>query len=523
MRIDYEPSGPVCNAFMASPKRVRGLRGPIGSGKSVGCALELMRCASLQSPNRAGIRKTRWAVVRNTNPELRTTTIKTWLDWFPEETFGKFRWQPPYTHNIYVQLPDRTFIEAEVLFLALDRPQDVKKLLSMELTGAWVNEAREVAKSIVDAIDSRLGRYPSERDGGCTRKVLLMDTNSPAEDHWWGIMAGEVTPPEWMTQEEVDSLVRPEGWEFFGQPGALIEDRDEKGRRIGYRINPDRENSKGVNDAYYLDMVPGKNPAFISVYLLNNYASLFEGKPVYPTFRETVHMSPVPLIAADSEILVGVDFGRTPAAAFLQPLAGGRWVVLGELFAVNMGAKRFAELLKRYVARRGWSHHRMRFYGDPTGDDLSQSDETSPFSMFRAQGVPVLRAPSNDPSVRVEAVEQLLDRMSDGGPCFLVDPSCTVLKAGFLGGYHYARIGISSADQWDVKPHKNRFSHVHDALQYGVLGGGEGRHVLVGNSAPSKAVVVRRSAGPFERRLGKGGRGEPSENARIAAAGYRFR
>ena len=114
----------------------RGIRGPVGSGKSVGCCVEVFRRALAQEKNEQGIRKSRWAIIRNTNPQLRTTTIKTWLDWFPEDTWGRFQWSVPYTHHI--QQGD---IDLEVIFLALDRPEDVKKLLSLELTGVWVNEA----------------------------------------------------------------------------------------------------------------------------------------------------------------------------------------------------------------------------------------------------------------------------------------------------------------------------------------------------------------------------------------------
>lgn len=498
MSFNFTPPGQVALDFMLSKARVRGLRGPIGSGKSVTCCAEIMRVACEQVPNQLGVRKTRWAVVRNTNPELRTTTIKTWLDWFPEDPFGKFRWQPPYTHNVFFQLPDKTSVECEVIFLALDRAADVKKLLSLELTGAWVNEAREVQKAIIDAIDSRLGRYPSMRDGGCTRKVLLMDTNSPSEDHWWPIMAGDVPPPEWLTQEEIDAFVAPPNWKFFSQPPALLEQKDDRGRRIGYAENPDRENKAGLPVSYYLDMVPGKSPSFIDVYLLNRYQSLFDGKPVYPTFRKLAHVAPLPILAADAPILVGVDFGRTPAAIFTQCLAGGRWIVIHELLAMNMGAKRFAELIKREIAKKGWTTHQFDFFGDPSGDDLSQSDETSPFSMFRAAGINIRKAPSNDPSVRIEAVEQLLDRMTDGGPAILVSPTCKNLITGFEGGYRYARIG-TSGEHYDVKADKNRFSHPHDALQYAVLGGGEGRRVLTGSSQRPKPVATRRGSNPFER------------------------
>ena len=44
-----------------------------------------------------------------------------------------------------------------------------------------------------------------------------------------------------------------------------------------------------------------------------------------------------------------------------------------------------------------------------------------------------------------------------------------------------------SGERYDDKPDKNRFSHIHDALQYLMLGGGEGRLVL-GNKPNSKAI-----------------------------------
>ena len=119
----------------------RGVRGPVGSGKSVACCVELFRRALEQKENDEGIKKSRWAVIRNTNPQLRTTTIKTWLDWFPENEWGKFHWSVPYTHHI--QIND---LDLEVIFLALDRPEDVKKLLSLELTGIWIKRSKRDTK-----------------------------------------------------------------------------------------------------------------------------------------------------------------------------------------------------------------------------------------------------------------------------------------------------------------------------------------------------------------------------------------
>ena len=207
MNLDYKPPGVVAKSFMKDGSFVRGIRGPVGSGKSVTCCMEIMRKAIKQKPNDQKVRRSRWAVIRNTNPQLKTTTIKTWRDWFSDD-LGRFVWSPPYTHNVCFALPDETTVELEVIFLALDKSEDVKKLLSLELTGVWINEAREISKSIVDACTMRVGRFPSMRDGGPSWYGVIMDTNSPDESHWWGIVSGEVPVPEYMTAEEKLLMVK---------------------------------------------------------------------------------------------------------------------------------------------------------------------------------------------------------------------------------------------------------------------------------------------------------------------------
>ena len=193
----YKPDGDTLKEFMKDDTFFRGIRGPVGSGKSVGCCVEVFRRALMQKKNEQGIRRSRWAIIRNTNPQLKTTTIKTWLDWFPENEWGKFTWSVPYTHHI-----KKGDIDLEVLFLALDRPEDVKKLLSLELTGIWVNEAREIPKSIMDACSMRVGRFPSMREGGPSWTGFIADTNAPEEDHWWPIMSGEVPVPDHIPREQ---------------------------------------------------------------------------------------------------------------------------------------------------------------------------------------------------------------------------------------------------------------------------------------------------------------------------------
>ena len=89
MEIDYTPSK-VCKNFMMSDSKMRVLMGPVGSGKSVASTFEVIRRASMQEPNKQGIRKSRVAIVRETARQLQDTTIKTFHDWFPPGVCGNY-------------------------------------------------------------------------------------------------------------------------------------------------------------------------------------------------------------------------------------------------------------------------------------------------------------------------------------------------------------------------------------------------------------------------------------------------
>ena len=469
----------------------RGIRGPVGSGKSVGCCVEVFRRALEQKPNEDGIRKSRWAIIRNTNPQLRTTTIKTWLDWFPESDWGNFKWSVPYTHHITVN-----DLDLEVIFLALDRPEDVKKLLSLELTGIWVNEAREIPKSIIDACTMRVGRYPSMREGGASWSGVICDTNAPEEDHWWAIMSGEVPIPDHIPREQATMLVKPDNWRFFAQPPAMKEHINERKEITSYSLNKDAENKKNILGTYYPNLIRGKTKNWIDVYVMNRLGLIQEGKPVYPDFVTETHLAEEEIpIAIGVPLYVGIDFGLTPSAVFGQKVRG-RWLVQAEIVAIDMGVVRFAELLRQEIATR-FSGLDVYIYGDPAGDFRAQTDESTPFQILRGAGLKAVPAPSNSVDLRLEAVASQLTKMSEGLPSFLVDRRCQTLLKGFQGGYCYRRMQVSG-ERYDDKPDKNMYSHIHDALQYMMLGAGEGRSLISGQK-PVKAFNARKGFDIFKR------------------------
>ena len=470
----------------------RGIRGPVGSGKSVGCSVEVFRSACMQEQNKDGIRQSRWAIIRNTNPQLRTTTIKTWLDWFPENDWGKFTWSVPYTHHI-----KKGDLDLEVIFLALDRPEDVKKLLSLELTGIWINEARELPKSIIDACTMRVGRYPSMREGGPSWSGVIADTNAPEEDHWWSIMSGEAPVPDYINAEEAKMLVKPDNWLFFTQPPGMVEKRDEDGNVDEYLPNKDAENSKNMLDTYYKNLINGKSKSWIDVYVMNRLGAIQDGKPIYNMFVRDTHVAQEEIpVAAGMPVFCGLDFGLTPAAIFGQKVRG-RWLILQEIVAFDMGIVRFSEILRQEIATR-YGACEVNIYGDPSGDFRAQTDESTPFQVLRGAGLMARPAPSNDVSLRIEAVAAPLNRMVDGHPGFMIDQRCKETIKGFEGGYQYRRIQVSG-ERYDDKPDKNRFSHIHDALQYLMLGAGEGREVL-GNSRQAKVFNARSDYDVFTRK-----------------------
>ena len=486
--LSYKPDGDTIKQFMKDESFFRGLRGPVGSGKSVSCCIEILRRALEQKIGVDGKRKSRWAVIRNTNPQLKTTTIKTWLDWFPEEEWGKFHWSVPYTHHI-----KKGELDVEVIFLALDRPEDVKKLLSLELTGAWINEAREIPKSIIDACTMRVGRLPSMRDGGPSWYGVIADTNPPDTDHWWSILAGEAVIPDYITKQEAKMLVKPDNWRFWNQPPAMLEVFDGDGHLNTYDENNKKENGKNLTANYYSNIIRGKTKSWIDVYVLNKLGQIEDGKPVYEMFRRDTHVAKSDVaIMKDVPIYVGIDFGLTPACVFGQRVRG-RWLIIDELVAEDMGILRFSDLMKQKMAE--YLPRNFVVFGDPAGDHRAQTDESTPFQILRGRGISARPAPSNDVMLRLESVNVTLSRMIDGDSGMLIDPKCVNIIKGFDGGYHYRRMQVSG-ERYDEKPNKNRFSHIHDALQYMLLGAGEGRKLTIGGKT-SKVVVAKRNFDVF--------------------------
>jgi hypothetical protein len=441
---------PTIGEFMQDGSRIRGVMGPFGSGKSSGMLWEIIHRGHEQAPGKDGIRRTRWAVVRNTFPQLNDTTIKTILDWFPPIVFGNYR---SASHDYTIT--GFKGVEIELLFRALDKPEHVSNLLSLELTGAWVNEAREVPKAIIDALDGRLDRYPSNRDGGRTWTGMILDTNPPDDESWWHKMF------------EVD---KPDNARLFKQPSGLAANAENicaKGKTP--EDYPEGE-KPGLTSDYYTNMMKGKDKSYVDVYIKGQYGYTKEGKPVYEMcYNDNIHVSEHTLTPEKSrEIVVAFDFGLTPSAIFMQATTRGFVKIYDELISEGIGIQRFVQNSVKPLLATKYNGFRISVTGDPAGNQRAQTDERTCFDVLREEGFKVTPAYSNDLVARTGAVEGFLTRLTDGKATFQLDPSCKVLRKGFNSGYSFRRIQ-GSGERYTEEPAKNAWSHPHDALQYGCM------------------------------------------------------
>ena len=448
---------PTIQRFMDSDAFIRGLMGPFGSGKSSACTIEVGQRGVAMPPMADGVRRSRYAVIRNTNKELEDTTERTFMGWFPWQQFGDWT---PSKHNYTIRAlradGDDRGAEIEVLFRALDRPDQIKDLLSLDLTGAWINEAREIDWPIVEALQARLGRYPPMNE---MRQPywfgMWMDTNAPdAESRWYKFFEeDDLRESVAELAELIPGLTVDTYRQIFKQPSG-------RGKSA--------ENLENLQLGYYQRLAIGKTDEWVKVYIDGEYGFVVEGKVVWSNYVDAIHcpadqrLWPKPVHGLP--IWRSWDFGLTPAAVYGQITPRGQWIVFDEMVADSMGVDRFSDVVLDHSARE-YSGFEFRDVGDPAGMQRAQSDEKTCFQILHAKGI-LIEPAIQTLQIRLESVRRPLQMMIDGGrPQFQLHPRCKWLRRAMMGGYHFRRLRVSG-ERYSEQPEKNSYSHVADALGY---------------------------------------------------------
>jgi hypothetical protein len=455
------PYDPIANSNVGTFERfhrdkslIRLILGPYGSGKSTACCAEIVLQTINMPPMHDGVRRAKWAIIRNTMGMLETTTLATWNTWFRSLGHVERTKKPVLTYKHFFRDANGP-IELELIFLGLDREESKQKLDSLEVTGAFLNELQHVPQGIFAHVISRIGRYPRKRDlqNNKNIKILIADSNPPDEDHWI-YKYFEADPIE-------DSTV-------FHQPPGLLKDKEGN-----WYDNLASDNHKNLDHTYYFDMARANHfgEEFIKVYCRGEYGIVIPGRPVYPQYNDDLHSVQEVEILDDQPILLLWDFGMTPCCIFVQFSEAGQFRIIKEFVTERSSVRNLAKNFVNPHFVKNFDKFEFLSISDPAGESASQTDGVSVLDVLKDEGIPTLAAKTNKLEPRLEAVKSFLDKMVDGQPGLIISrQGAPTVRKAFAGEYCYKRVRIVGDEKYKDTPDKSHpWSDVMDAIQYGAL------------------------------------------------------
>jgi len=441
---------PTVAAFMKSASFGRLIAGPVGSGKTTGCIFELFRKALEQDRAPDGYRYTRFAVVRQTLKQLKDTVLKDIMSWLG----GVARYKVQ-DNVVIIEFAD---VVSEWLLLPLEDAEDQRRLLSMQLTGAWMSECIEMDVNLVAGIAGRCGRYPSGARGTPSWFGIIADTNMPSEGSDW---------------HKFMDIEQPKDWDIYIQPGGL----EEYAENLAWLTQTAATMKLDVDDpvrlaqgrVYYERLARSANPDWIKRYVHAQFGNDPSGTAVFrESFKSSFHVSDGLIPNTFAPLIIGQDFGRDPCSVITQMDARGRLLVLEEVIAEDIGLQGHIEQnLRPVLMKPCYMGIPIIMIGDPSGISKSSIYEESTFDVLKRMGFKALPAPTNDLDPRLRAVEAWLLKQQGGAGAMLLDRLlCPTIIRGLAGGYRYAKTRNGTRKPL---PDKNQYSHPIDALQYACL------------------------------------------------------
>ena len=449
---------PVLSRFMQSDAFGRLVVGPVGSGKTTASIVDLTKRMKQQMPAfqdplhpHSPRRFTRFAIIRQTLKQLKDTVLKDVLDRFALIA----DWRVSES-TLYFREGD---VHSEWIFIPLDEPEDKKRLLSTNLTAAFINECIEIDIDLLSDISGRCGRYPNNEFGVPTWRGLIADTNMPVEMTDWAKfikrgLIGEV--PEWeVFRQPGGRTLEAENLNHLEQtPETILLPESDPRRFAQGRKYYERLVASAVNVDYvrrYVDAEFGKDPSGSAVYGESFDYSRHVGHDIEPV--------------DDRMLIIGQDFGRNPGCVITQLTNRGVLLVLKEIATMGMGLyQHIEENLKPVLATPRFIGRRFIIVGDPAGIARSSLFEMNEYNLLANLGLPSIPALSNDPDTRISSVEQ---KFLSAKSILIDEEECPVLVEGLNGAYRYPK-NKQGVDK--TYPEKDTpWSHVQDALQYATM------------------------------------------------------
>jgi hypothetical protein len=464
---------PTISSFLQSSAFGRLIWGPVGSGKTTACIVEAARRMAEQAPSHAdGRRYSRIAIIRQSLKDAKATVLKDVRGWFGSLADWKVS-----ESTLYIEYGD---VVSEWPFIPLDEPDDVKRLLSLQLTAAYVNECIETDIDLLSDIAGRVGRYPNNEFGACTWSGIWMDTNAPIIHTPWANFL-EKPPPEWQVFHQPGGHVYPT---FDPVTGEQIDGAEnlahlnQTAETMLLDENDPRRIQQGMG--YYNRLLSVGSPDYIRRYVWSQFGRDPSGAAVFAeSFKYDYHVSPTPLDPVYSRMLVvGQDFGRSPWSLITQLDHSGRLLVLEEVpgrgpTGDNIGLQlHVRQNLIPVLIQQRYAGRPVVLVGDPTGMARDSLFEMNAFDLLKGCGLNAEPAPTNDLDPRIRGVESFFGRNVAGGPAILIDGTrCPTLVSALNGQYKFEVDQDKSGGtyQKSVPEKLHPWSDVADCLQYACL------------------------------------------------------
>ena len=481
--LTYYPSRTM-ELLHREERLVRGVMGPVGSGKTVGMAADMNMRHLRQHPCRDGVVRDRFSMVRGTLTLLKATLVDTWMAMFPRTQMKGSK------YGVFGSLEQTKGGVKHILELrgfGLDKVGALGNLLSNNFSGGMINEATTISEKAKDAVVGRCGRYPDLSMAPPNFKDLPvawkdskgywryfknhgvdMDTNAASEDSWW-------------YKKSRDGGANPEKEVYFEQPPAAFKVWDDELEKWRYELNegqrpgiPPAENIEHLNEHwdYYQNIIDTSSSEHIDRYVCCLYSKTEVGDPVFSDFSERWHVAKngVPWPPPGTRLIGGMDFGQTRRAVLGYMSADGRLNVFAEAVDPTGSVETFANnVLRPMLAAHGFSITDLTLYCDPAALNRSEHSPLGGILLMRGCGfdaVPPARLPNNDIGTRLEAVRHFLNRLINNKGAVQIDPGCTALIRSIGGGYVWGRRKIGAEYMNTDEPAKNAHSHIADAFEY---------------------------------------------------------
>ena len=426
-------ANPTQQAFITSKAEADLMACRMGEGKSTALCWSVFYHTQ-QNPG------ARWAIIRDSWENLRDTTLKEFLRWFPDGIAGRFvKSTKTWTWTCHG-------MSGEVMFMGMDIESDAAKLQSRELAGFCIDEpapaafAGGVSEFIFDAAMTRL-RQPNMKWYGAK-----LAENNPDEGHW---THRRFVEPGYKGFPSIQlPPMQTPGFQFFQTQRA--------------------ENLKNLPDGYYETMSKrydeAGRPDLKARFADGSFGFQQPGEPVTPEFNRNIHVKHS-LAVLDSPIMLCWDFGLNPTCVITQISPMTNWLMHEAYVGEGIGT---LELIQDVVKGRIEERFKglpISHYGDPQGKqrDQSSSEQTAVRVIKHELGGRWYPGPKEWPERR-DAIRRCLGLLRNGTGLIQIDEQrAKAVWHALRGGWHYQKHNNGMISQL---PRKDINSHPGDAVSY---------------------------------------------------------